>query len=123
MSHHSVIIALAPSSPPGTQQDPRAQTTTSFLMIGVMFVMLYFVLLRPQQKKAKQQQALLKSIKAGDKIVTSSGIVAVVITVKEKTLTIRSADAKFEITKGAVAEITEHSGESSESKSVSHESK
>jgi len=44
----------------------------------------------------------------------SSGIVAVVISVKEKTLSVRSADAKLEITKGAVAEITERSGESSE---------
>jgi preprotein translocase subunit YajC len=110
------IFALGPSSsPPGTQQDPRAQTMSSFLMIGIMFVMLYFVLLRPQQKKAKQQEALLKAIRAGDKIITNSGIVGVVITVKEKTLSIRSADAKLEITKGAVAEITERSGESSES--------
>jgi preprotein translocase YajC subunit len=57
----------------------------------------------------------MKSIRAGDRIVTSSGIVAVVVTVKEKTLSIRSADAKFEITKSAVAEITERSGESSSS--------
>jgi preprotein translocase subunit YajC len=114
------ILALAPtSSPSGTQPDPRAQTLGSFGMIAIMFVMLYFVLLRPQQKKAKQQESMLKTIKSGDKIVTNSGIVGVVISVKEKTLTIRSADAKFEITKGAVAEITERSGESSESKSAS----
>jgi hypothetical protein len=37
------------------------------------------------------------------------------VTVKEKTLTIRSADAKLEITKSAIAEITERSGEPSES--------
>jgi preprotein translocase subunit YajC len=109
------ILALAPSSSPGQQQDPKAQTFTSFGMIAIMFVMLYFVLLRPQQKKAKQQQALLKAIRPGDKIVTNSGIVGVVITVKEKTVSIRSADAKLEIIKGAVAEITERSGESSES--------
>jgi hypothetical protein len=37
-----------------------------------------------------------------------------VVTVKEKTLSIRSADSKMEITKSAIAEITERSGESSE---------
>jgi hypothetical protein len=41
--------------------------------------------------------------------------VAVVVTVKEKTLTVRSADSKFEITKAAIAEITDRSGEPSES--------
>lgn len=81
----------------------------------LLMVVFYFVLIRPQQKKAKQHQELLKSIKPGDKIVTSGGILGVVITVKEKTLSIRSADAKLEITKSAVADITERSGESSES--------
>jgi preprotein translocase subunit YajC len=81
------------------------------LMVGVF----YLALIRPQQKKAKEHANLLKAVRAGDKIVTSSGIVAVVVTVKEKTLTIRSADAKFEITKSAIAEITDRSGEPSES--------
>ena len=84
-------------------------------MLVLMGVMFYFVLFRPQQKKAKEHAALLKAVRAGDKIVTSSGIVAVVVTVKEKTLTVRSADAKFEITKAAIAEITDRSGEPSES--------
>ena len=85
--------------------------------------MLYFVLLRPQQKKAKQQEALLKAIRPGDKIVTNSGIVAVVISVKEKTLSVRSADAKLEITKGAVAEITERAASPANPSPLPHESK
>ena len=36
------------------------------------------------------------------------------VNVKDKTISIRSADAKFEITKAAVAEITERSGEASQ---------
>ena len=120
MSLSNLNPLLAMGSPqPGTQQDPRAQTVTSFGMIILMFVMLYFVLLRPQQKKAKQQEAILKTLRPGDKIITNSGIVGVVITVKEKTLSIRSADAKLEITKAAVADVTERSGEPSEAKSVS----
>ena len=86
-----------------------------FVPLILIFVVFYFLLIRPQQKKAKDHAALLKAIRPGDKIVTSSGIVAVVVTVKEKTLSIRSADAKFEITKSAVAEITERGGESHES--------
>ncbi len=51
---------------------------------------------------------MLKTVKSGDKIVTSSGIIATVITVKDDSVSIRSADAKLEITKGAIAEIREH---------------
>ena len=100
---------------PGTVEDPRAKMASTALMIGVMVVMFYFVLIRPQQKKTKEHTALLKNVKAGDRILTSSGIVATVVTVKEKTLTIRSADTKLEITKSAIAEITGRSGEASES--------
>jgi preprotein translocase subunit YajC len=57
---------------------------------------------------------LLKAVKPGDKVITSGGILGVVITVKEKTVSIRSADAKLEITKSAIAEITERGGESKE---------
>jgi preprotein translocase subunit YajC len=81
----------------------------------LLVVVFYFALIRPQQKKQKQQAELLKAVRSGDKILTNSGIIATVVTVKDKSLTVRSADAKFEITKSAVAEITERSGESSES--------
>ena len=83
--------------------------------MGLLFVIFYMVLIRPQQKKAKEQAAMIKTVKNGDKIVTTSGIIATVVTVKEDSLSIRSADAKFEITKGAIAEIRERSGESSAS--------
>lgn len=84
-------------------------------MPALLIVIFYFALIRPQQQKAKQHAALLKAVKAGDRIITTSGIVGVVLSVKEKTLSVRSADAKFEITKSAVAEISERTAETSES--------
>jgi preprotein translocase subunit YajC len=83
----------------------------TFVIFGLIF---YFVMIRPQSKRAKQQAEMLKSVKAGDKILTSGGILAVVITVKDKSISIRSADAKMEITKSAVTEIIERAGETSE---------
>ncbi len=107
-----VFLALAPQSQPGQPAPPAWMNMVPLALLVVVF---YFALIRPQQKKAKEHAALLKAVRAGDKIVTSSGIVAVIITVKDKTLTVRSADAKLEITKAAIAEITERSGESSQS--------
>ncbi|MEW6157988.1 MAG: preprotein translocase subunit YajC, partial [Verrucomicrobiota bacterium] len=80
--------------------------------MGVMF---YFVLIRPQQKKAKEHAALMQSLKPGDKIVTNGGILGVVIAVKDKTVSIRSADAKLEVLKSSVVDIAERAGGSSES--------
>ena len=106
---NAVLAMGQPAQPGQAQQSPIP-------MLGMMillFIIFYFVLIRPQQKKAKEQAQMLKTVKSGDKITTSSGIIATVITVKEDSVTIRSADAKFEITKGAIAEIRERSGEAS----------
>ncbi len=109
------ILALAPQPTPGTARNPGADTFFSVSMLLLMGVMLYFVIWRPQQKKARDHARLLKELKPGDKVITSGGIIGIVITVKEKTVSIRSADAKLEVAKSAVAEITERSGEASES--------
>lgn len=73
----------------------------------LIFVVFYFALIRPQQKKAKEHEVLLKTIKSGDKVVTSGGIVGVVVGLKDKTVSIRSADSKLEVLKGNVAEVLE----------------
>ena len=70
---------------------------------------MYFMLIRPQQKKAREQANLMKSLKRGDKIATSGGILASVVSVGDSTVTLRSADSKFEVRKDAVTEILERS--------------
>ncbi|MEW6256390.1 MAG: preprotein translocase subunit YajC [Pseudomonadota bacterium] len=43
-----------------------------FLLI---FVVMYFLILRPQQKRAKAHQELVNSLRRGDVVVTSGGLV------------------------------------------------
>jgi preprotein translocase subunit YajC len=89
----------------GQQQGPPGWT--GMVPMVLMFVIFYFLLIRPQQKKAKEHAELLKTLKRGDKVVTNGGIVGVIITVKDKYVTVRSEDSKFEILRTAVTEITE----------------
>jgi len=105
------LLAMGSAPASGTQADPRAQFMTTAGMLVLMLVMFYFVLFRPQQKKQREHAELLRGVKPGDKIVTSGGVVGIVISVKEKTLSIRSADSKLEITKAAIGEVTERGGE------------
>ncbi|MFO1476003.1 MAG: preprotein translocase subunit YajC [Verrucomicrobiota bacterium] len=105
--------ALAQAAAPPTQPNPTGEMVRLVGMMVAFGVMIYFVMIRPQQKRAKQQAELLKAMKPGDKVVTNSGIFGTVISVKDKTVTLRSADSKLEIAKVAVTEITERSGESS----------
>ena len=84
---------------------PSQSPLLGFLPMILLVVVFYFILIRPQQQRAKQQAKMLSALKSGDKVVTASGIIAIVITVKEKSVTLRSADSKFEVTKASVTEI------------------
>ncbi|MFN7139631.1 MAG: preprotein translocase subunit YajC [Limisphaerales bacterium] len=97
-------------APPAQGQEAPPFYVTMFPFI-LMLVVFYFILIRPQQKKAREHQELLKGLRSGDRVLTNSGIVGTVITVKEKTVTLRTADTKIEILKSAVAEITERGSE------------
>ncbi len=97
---------LALAAPPANGQSGQAQNPLfAFAPMILLVVVFYFILIRPQQQRAKQQKKLLESLKSGDKVVTAAGIVGTVITVRDKTVSLRSADAKFEVTKASVTEI------------------
>jgi preprotein translocase subunit YajC len=114
----NLILAMAPQpQTPGEQPNPTGQLISTLGMFAIMGVMFYLLLIRPQQKRAKEQARLIEAIKPGDKVVTSSGIVGVVVSVKDKTVALRSADTKLEVLKSAVTEFTERAGEAPEAKS------
>ena len=90
-----------------TVQDPRAGMAQTLGLMVFMGLAMYFLMFRPQQKKAREHAELLKTIKNGDRIVTSSGILGTIIGVKDKSVSIRSADTKLEVLKSSIAEVTE----------------
>ena len=46
-----------------------------FIPLILIFVIFYFFLIRPQQKKVKEHKLMVTSLKRGDEVITSGGIV------------------------------------------------
>ena len=46
-----------------------------FIPLILIFVIFYFFLIRPQQKKVKEHKLMVSSLKRGDEVITSGGIV------------------------------------------------
>ena len=111
----AILLAFAPPPQEGTRTNPNAQMLQLLGTFAIMGVMIYFVMIRPQQRKAKDHASLIQTLKPGDKVLTNSGILGVIVSVKEKSVSIRSADAKFEILKSAVSEVTEKSSSTAQS--------
>lgn len=105
-----VVVSLPGPRKEGDKAPPAWTSLVPFVLI---IVMLYLILIRPQQKKAKEHSLLLAKLKVGDKVTTSGGIVGTVVSLKDKSVAIRSADAKMEILKSAVAEVAEKSANQS----------
>ena len=74
-----------------------------FIPLILIFVIFYFFLIRPQQKKAKEHKQMVESLKRGDKVVTSGGIIGTVerIIDNDKVEVLISDNVKVEITRAA----------------------
>ena len=108
----TALLELSGLLAQATVQDDRAKMLQTFGLMAFMALAMYLLMFRPQQKKARDHANMLKTIKNGDKVVTTGGVLGVVVGLKEKSVSIRSADTKLEVLKSAVTEIVERSGSS-----------
>jgi len=80
------------------------------LPIVLIIAVFYFLLMRPQQKRQRQLQETISTLKIGDRVVTTGGIIGVITTVRDTSFIIRSADKSIlEIARSAIAGIDEES--------------
>lgn len=101
------LLALAPPAPGSSPEDQKRAMIMQIGMIVFMVVIFWVLLIRPQQKRAREQADLIKTLKTGDKVVTTAGILGVVTSVRDDAVTIRSADTKLEVQKSSVSQILE----------------
>ena len=101
MIHPSVFAVLAPV--PG--QSGSAQMVVVVVQIAALLAIFWFLLIRPQRLQAKQHEEMLKSLKRGDEIVTTGGIVGRIVHLKDDRLTIESGESRLVIERERVAKI------------------
>ena len=76
------------------------------LPLVLMFVVLWFLMIRPQQKQMKAHRELIASVKRGDSVVLSSGMIGKVTRVEEGELNVEIAPSvNVRVVKAMVAEV------------------
>ncbi len=89
----------------GAQQAaPGGSGSFGFLIPMVLvFIIFWFLLIRPQQKERQKHQELLESLKAGDKVITTGGILGVIHSVTDNVVQLKLNDkSKISVLKSAV---------------------
>ena len=61
----------------------NGQGIAQFIPLILIFVIFYFFLIRPQQKRVKDHKTMVESLKRGDEIITSGGIIGIIERVME----------------------------------------
>ena len=92
------------------------QLLSAIVTYGGIFAVFYFIVLRPQQMQRKKHDEMLRTLKKGDEIVTSGGLIGEVLFIKEKggddktrgmedRVTIKSGETRVIIERGRIARI------------------
>ncbi len=72
----------------------------------LIFVIFYFLIIRPQKSKESEHQKMLNNLAKNDEVVTTGGIHATVINVKDKTVILRiDENVKIELEKNCVTYV------------------
>lgn len=64
----------------------------SFLPLILLFAIFYFLIIRPQQKAQKSHKAMLEGLTKGDDIITTGGLIAVIVKAEEDFIKIKLND-------------------------------
>ena len=84
-------------------QPSLIETLIPFLFI---FIAMYFFMIRPQAKKAKEHADLLGSLKVGDEVVTSGGIIGRIKTVSDDFVSLDIGSSSLKVMKSHVSHLT-----------------
>ncbi|HHG75369.1 MAG TPA: preprotein translocase subunit YajC [Persephonella sp.] len=86
------------------QGDPMSSIIGAVLWMVILIAIFYFLLYRPQQQQRKKHQEFINSLKKGDKVVTSGGIIGEIKGIDEKTVTLKvSEGTMIRVIKSAVS--------------------
>ena len=86
--------------------DPKVAMLLQLLQFLPLFLILYLLLIRPQQQQKKKLNEMLKTLKKGDRVLTTGGIIGTVIGVDDAKAVLKIADdVKVEFSKTAIVQV------------------
>ncbi|VAW15293.1 hypothetical protein MNBD_BACTEROID05-1298 [hydrothermal vent metagenome] len=72
----------------------------------LIFVIFYFLVFKPQKDKQKKQKNMVESMKKNDQIITAGGMHGTIVSLKEKTITIRVDEGvKIEFDRESISKV------------------
>lgn len=79
-----------------------------FIPLVLFFAIFYFMLIRPQQRKEKERRNTIETLRAGQRVLFSGGLIGTIKEVSEHTFMVEIAKGVIiEIARGSVSKLLE----------------
>ena len=92
------MSAFADDAAATTETQKTANPLLTFVIpLGFFFVVLYFMMIRPQKKREQEQKELQSNVQVGDEVITTGGIVGIVVRVADDTVVIETGGERTKV--------------------------
>ena len=100
------LLAATATDTATAQVGTMEQLLVTFIPLVLMIVVFYFLLIRPEKKRAKKMKEMLDNLQVADEVVTTGGIIGIVIRVTEDTVLIETGNDRthLRVLRSSIAE-------------------
>jgi preprotein translocase subunit YajC len=103
-----LLLQEAPASTPAGPGPGSSLFSSQLIPLLVIGVLFFVLLILPERKKQTQRQKMLDALKKGDRVMTTSGMYATVVTVTKDQVVLQAADnVRLRFTRSAVQSVVE----------------
>ena len=101
-------LLYAQGTGPASQPNPLLSLAPFFLIL----IVFYFLLIAPMRKKQKKQQQMIEALKAGDRVITTGGILGTIASITGDIVQLKIAsNVKIDIARSGIAGLAPESKE------------
>lgn len=88
----------------GQPQNGEANPWPQLILMGLIFAIFYFILILPMRQKQRKVEEMIKTLKAGDKVIVSPGIFGTIVGVEDDAFQVRIDEkTRIKVLRSAVA--------------------
>jgi preprotein translocase subunit YajC len=87
------VIDLAYAMGPPPQSGGAASMLIQLVPIALVLGIFFFLVIRPQQRERRRREQMLASLKKGDRVVTSGGLIGTIVGVTDRKVSLKLGDS------------------------------
>ncbi|MGL5721515.1 MAG: preprotein translocase subunit YajC [Brevinema sp.] len=102
-----LFAQLAPAAAAAPEGAPAGGGLMSFLPMILILVFMYLLIFLPESRRRKKLQKQIAGLQQGDRVVTLGHVIGTIDFIGDKTIYLKTLDAKIEVAKSGIATVLE----------------